>query len=70
MTSSPKKPKMPSELAQPSPQPSPAVVEEQLAAKEAVKRKGRKKGRGSTILAGRMMEQQILRTGDGGYLIR
>ena len=46
----------------PSPAPAPAVTEEQIFAKDATKRKTKKKGRSAQIFAGRL-NQQILNFG-------
>ncbi|MGD8307403.1 MAG: hypothetical protein PVF17_12175 [Ignavibacteria bacterium] len=49
-------------VKEPDPPPTPQVVEEQIAAKDAVKRKARKSGRESNIFA-RMLNSQILNFG-------
>jgi len=48
---------------QPDPTPSPAPIEEMVAAKDSTKRQAAKKGRGSTILANRMMQNSVLNFG-------
>jgi len=65
MTGGGGKPKVYPQITEPlDPTPTPVMTEEVIAAKSAVKKKARKKGRGANILAGRMMQsRQILNTG-------
>ena len=59
MTGSPKtqRPK------KPDPSPSPTPIEEMTAAKDKTKAQSQKKGRSSTIFAGRMMQNSVLNFG-------
>ncbi len=55
------KPKIPAAVAssKPAPAPAPQPIEEMIAAKDVTRQKAKKKGRSSTVFAGRL-QQSIL----------